>query len=1224
MDTDKVARVLDLLEALPKRGTETLKELFGSELNYDRADELAAMDPLPETQQGWLAEPPRILATAGRQPDQFHIIHVTLSDQAPQGRGFPLSITAERAVAQRLLTSHPYALYLFSDVDHRYWHFINLRDVRQSSPDGKGKLRRVLRRIAVGPDEQLRTAANRVAQIDVAEAGDVTLYGGITPSAIKDLHDKAFSVEAVTKEFFEEYVKVFDALRTQVQTYLPDGLDVWDYAQQFLNRVMFVYFVQRKGWLGNDRDFLESYWKAYQRADLRRDSFVSDWLNVLFFEAFNNRFQAGRADRQHLPEPFRQALQIAPYLNGGLFARNELDRAFADAGGSIDDELMCQVYDTFERYNFTIAEDTPLDQEVAVDPEMLGHVYESLVNRSDEPDARTKLGIHYTPRVEIDLMCRLALVERLANALGAQHRDLLYEAVFAYEPNEKEESDRHLAQEDLWAALDDTLESLTVGDPACGSGSFLVGMLHVLDDLRERADAALGRQSTTYVRRKGLATRLYGVDIKEWAIHVAELRLWLQLIIDAELADVQRVGGPILPRLSANLRTGDSLVQRVGDISLARDSLRLLAASADPSLQRAIQRLHDAKQSYYYADHRGSLTEEQLRGHEQELLRIVVNRRMELVDEEMRQAMAGAHDMFAGSFVEPTAQAAAARDRIQALERQHADLERQYRALDEPKTLPFAWEIAFAEVFASAAGGFGVVIGNPPYVRQERIDDPNGDRDVTDAEELARKRRYKEALAAVVAARWPRSFGGQNPPLSVGKRNDLYVYFYLVGLSLLGEGGAFCFITSNAWLDVGYGADLQEFLLTRGQVRLIIDNQVERSFPEADVNTIIALLTKPVDSAGALSDSLDHVARFVMCRVPFEVMLDPIPWQEIEGAHDRRSTPEFRVYAATQRWLREQGIDPEKQRYTGDKWGGKYLRAPDVYWTILQKAGDKLVRLGDIAEVKRGITTGANEFFYLRPTGQPAPEGLVHVCNGAGWEGCIEEEFLRPALRTLRECVGFYVDPDELSQHLLILHRPPGDLASLAAGQYVKWGTREGYHLRPSCRGRRLWYDLGHQDSFDAVLLRFRDQRNWTPVNRHPDLLAGDTVFIARFHRRSQALAQCAFMNSLFSIMCSEILGRVNLGEGLLTTYGPEIVQFPVLSDTALDVPTIQRLEAAFSIFESRPVRPIDRQVLDDAQAVLDRATLQILGVDPALRGELVDQTLKLVAERSAKAKSVS
>ncbi len=195
----------------------------------------------------------------------------------------------------------------------------------------------------------------------------------------------------------------------------------------------------------------------------------------------------------------------------------------------------------FERYNFTVVESGRFDEEVAVDPEMLGMVYERLVNVTFESgdkaeDLRGTAGIFYTPRTEIDLMCRLALVDWLGNHLGKDRADILYRWVFALSEEEKREADEAITQAGLWGRLHDLVRCVRVCDPACGSGSFLVGMLLILDDLQARCNQALGISETPYERRKRiLQDQLYGVDVMEWAVRVAELRLWLQLVVETEL-----------------------------------------------------------------------------------------------------------------------------------------------------------------------------------------------------------------------------------------------------------------------------------------------------------------------------------------------------------------------------------------------------------------------------------------------------------------------------------------------------------------------------------------------------------------------------------------------------------------------------------------------------------------------------------------------------------------
>ena len=181
-------------------------------------------------------------------------------------------------------------------------------------------------------------------------------------------------------------------------------------------------------------------------------------------------------------------------------------------------------------------------------------------------------------------MCRLSLVDNLANHLGEDKKNLFYELVFALVPDEKEEADRTITAAELWGPIEHQLQALTVLDPACGSGSFLMGMLHILDDLQVRASRHLGKTEDPYERKKRIIGQsLYGVDVMDWACRVAELRLWLALIIDADFTreELHVRPDPLSPNFTFNIRQGDSLVQELGGINLGhrRATLEIPPAS---------------------------------------------------------------------------------------------------------------------------------------------------------------------------------------------------------------------------------------------------------------------------------------------------------------------------------------------------------------------------------------------------------------------------------------------------------------------------------------------------------------------------------------------------------------------------------------------------------------------------------------------------------------------
>ncbi len=1224
------------------RGLDSLKELFWTQLNYGRVNQPVSTAGWPQAAAEPLGGAPLIFGEAG----EFKILYVPLAASS-------LRLTDERAVANRLLRDFPYALLVFSDRDQKRWHLVNVKEGARAAQEDEVRRRRLLfRRIALGPEERVRTAAERIDKLDVAKISPT--LRGVGPLVVQKAHDTAFDVEAVTEEFFSDYRKVFADLQRRLTLASGDAGWSHDYALQLLNRLLFLYFIQRKRWLGHDPDFVCNFWQAYRGAGRPPDSFYGDWLSVLFFEAFNQQFVADRSDRSYLPPKLRDALALAPFLNGGLFTRNALDQAHTV---TIQDSFFELLFDRFEsqtpgfleRYNFTITEDTPFDQEVAVDPEMIGKVYESLVNITsegvDESDQRGSAGIFYTPRVEIDLMCRLALVDYLTNHLGEERRGLVRNAVFSYDPDEKADADAALAREDLWPALNLLLREATFLDLACGSGSFLVGMLGILDDLQARANQQLGTQETTYERRKRIIGQsLYGVDVMPWAVHVAELRLWLQLVVETELHPAELKFRPLLPNLSFKVRPGDSLVQEVGGINF---SLHRRQTGIPAYLKGELTKLKGEKLKFYHGDTSGKYhTEAELKAEELALFRQILDARGKALEDRIKikrrkaaersvvqsSLLGEANDIYDAKAVRE------AETEAEALEVELDQVKQAIAALRQTQEVPFVWDIAFVEIFEGEGRGFDMVAGNPPYVRQEKIAPPGlreEDYDPDDWREL--KRVYKAKLQASVAAAFPRFFeykpqtGDYRRKLE-GK-SDLYIYFFLHGLSLLNPQGAFVFITSNSWLDVGYGADLQEFLLRHGHVSLLIDNQVKRSFKQADVNTVIALLGPVDDSRAAVTEK---AARFVMFRVPFEDALSPVVFAEIEEAAERLTRPEFRVIRKRQGELLGEGlatletsrVSNTREVYAGNKWGGKYLRAPDIYFAIMEMGHDKLVRLGDVAQLRRGLTTGANDWFFVRVEGA-LPGDLVRIrCDDSERTAhTLEARFVRcPVVTKAKEVEKPLVNDESLPYRLVLVDAPKTRIPPHLSA-YIAWGEAKprAFHIRATCAQRANsgeWYRLGQREGPHLVIPIGHKRRPMVGVIEGAQ--SGDNLVEVRLKDLGarHAIAACIF--STFTVMNYEIYGRANFGQGLLKTQTFEIVSLPVLSPAVLEPGARQRLEEAFLTIAQRSplmlyddVRRADRIELDDA--FLEAVGFVDASERTALVKELHDAVCRLIWQRMAK-----
>ena len=354
------------------------------------------------------------------------------------------------------------------------------------------------------------------------------------------------------------------------------------------------------------------------------------------------------------------------------------------------------------------------------------------------------------------------------------------------------------------------------------------------------------------------------------------------------------------------------------------------------------------------------------------------------------------------------------------------------------------------------------------------------------------------------------------------------------------------------------------------------------------------------------------MARFVMFKTPFEGILDAVIFYEIEDCTGTVTAhQEHRVFPISQGDLLAEGSDDVAPRaeYTGNKWGSKYLRAPDIYWTILEKGQDKLVRLGDIAEVRRGFTTGANKFFYL-------DDRKIQ-------EWGIEEEFLKPVIKSPRECESILIDPSQLKFKLFMCGADRADLAGTAALEYIEWGESEEFDQRQTCQGRARWYDLGKQMSFDWLVLRFRDKRNWTPINETPSLLAGDIVFTAVLQNRDLIQSANAVANSTLLVLISEIYGRVNLGDGLLTTYGPEILCFDFISPDWIEAQSGESLNQAFEPMKQRQILPIFDEIYQPDRRALDEIIFDALNFTPRERKDVYKAVIHLVETRLQKAQSL-
>jgi hypothetical protein len=407
--------------------------------------------------------------------------------------------------------------------------------------------------------------------------------------------EEAFRIEKVTKEFFEEYRRLFLDLKEALdellkkdskirQDFKSKNIDTVDFAKKLLGQIVFLYFLQKKGWFGVTRDadwgtgpknFLR---QLFEKKIANYSNFFNDILEPLFYEAL----AVERSDNFYS----RFNCKI-PFLNGGLFdpinnydwVHTDIilpDELFSNKIKTKEGDIGTGILDVFDRYNFTVKEDEPLEKEVAVDPEMLGKVFENLLEVKD----RKSRGTYYTPREIVHYMCQESLINYLATELEGKVNKKDIETLIKYGEtavehdmrviNEGRETSKYsfkLPESIRKHAklIDEKLATIRICDPAVGSGAFPVGMMNEIVRTRNaltpylslRGAKATKQSRTIYdFKRHAIQNCLYGVDIDLSAVEIAKLRLWLSLIVDEE--DIKQIKP--LPNLDYKIVQGNSLL----------------------------------------------------------------------------------------------------------------------------------------------------------------------------------------------------------------------------------------------------------------------------------------------------------------------------------------------------------------------------------------------------------------------------------------------------------------------------------------------------------------------------------------------------------------------------------------------------------------------------------------------------------------------------------------
>ena len=553
------------------------------------------------------------------------------------------------------------------------------------------------------------------------------------------IFDRALDREHLTRQFFERFRLAVGQTAGYLHQSLPrerqEAIDAQ--ALLLLSRLLFLYFIQQKGWLNQDRRFVIDRVELAAKSGRNAHDTI---LKALFFGCLNT---AG-ADRDSVAI----SLGDIPYLNGGLFEPSIFELRHPEI--SLPNELVLRILEeVFERFDFSIDENDQAG--VHVDPEMLGRVFESLMAAPE----RLASGTFYTPRPIVDALATRAIVEWLSD--GDEETCDLLERVVRNEPATKPpNASRILAR----------LGRITVLDPACGSGAFLLAALTILERIGHFLDPASGPA----LRRSIIERSLFGVDLRPEAVRLCELRLWLAMVSQAgpEIALVQP-----LPNLDRNILQGNALLSPTDFLGEGRADVYQQWVYALRTQSGLIQRYRNAR-----PDERAPLAR-MIRATDRQMASELMTRAVDLDQRELQDLSLPDRDLFGQTrnanlkrCGELHARIEGNRERLERIEEGQLDF--------------FSFDVHFAHVLAT--GGFDLVIGNPPWVRSQRIDP---------AARIMYRQRY----------RLFRGDGAGNA--APFHQPDLAVAFFERSLSLAASDGIVSLLLPAKILNAGYAAALR-------------------------------------------------------------------------------------------------------------------------------------------------------------------------------------------------------------------------------------------------------------------------------------------------------------------------------------------------------------------------------------------------------------------------------
>ena len=647
----------------------------------------------------------------------------------------------------------------------------------------------------LGENESCRTATERLFELISKKK--------TTSIKLADVID-AFSVERLNKEFFAGYKAQYNKFLQQ----LSDNKQNRDYVKKLLGRLVFLQFLQKKGWMGvpasrsdckgGDKNFLSKLVNNHSN-DKR---LLSDVLEPLFFGILNTKIE--ERETFFLKNKWNISLlkefHGIPYLNGGLFDKDRIDELDIDFPYSYFKDLM----EFFSMYNFTIDENDPDDSEVGIDPEMLGHIFENLLE-----DNKDK-GAFYTPKEIVQYMCRQSIIQYLKT----------------HEPDEQyvepiEELINNgiimpiLQTQSIASRFMQLLKNIKVCDPAIGSGAFPMGILYVLyhaiHHLQSYAEPH-GNFDSTKTKRDIIQNNIFGVDIEQGAVDIARLRFWLALVVDANEPEP-------LPNLDYKITCGNS--------QICRYSLNTPISDVFVEYNR-IGKEKAKKENKTWNDFTLENYKNLVVGYTEEhddknSLKATINEikscfKTTLAKGDIKKRQSAEKKVYDYEAIPLFGEPLAKEDSIgysKAKSELKKLVEKEKEILNNKKyENSFEWRFEYPQLLNEDGDfiGFDIIIANPPYIKEGRMS-------------KAFFEPYKDS------------------PYYKGKM-DIWYLFACNGLDLLNSNGILCFIATNNWV-TSYGASkLRDKVIKETRICNIVDFGAVMMFESASIQTMIMMFQK--------------------------------------------------------------------------------------------------------------------------------------------------------------------------------------------------------------------------------------------------------------------------------------------------------------------------------------------------------------------------------------------